>query len=99
LKIIGPIKICRAIHVGGADQFEWLEVLVIVIFGTVEHQMFEQVCETGFPAFLVFGANVIPDIDRDNRRFVVFVDNQAQSVIERVFGKIDLDISGARIDG
>ena len=77
LKIIGPIKIGGAIHTGGADQFEWLEVFIIVIFGAVEHEMFEQVCETGFPAFFVFGANVIPDVYRDNWRFVVFVDYQA----------------------
>ena len=57
--------------------------------------MFEQVRETGFPGFFVLGANVIPDIHGHDRRLVVFVDDQAQAVVERVFGEVDIDIGGA----
>jgi hypothetical protein len=32
--------------------------------------------EAGLPGLLVFGADVIPDIDRDNGSFMVFMNNQ-----------------------
>ena len=94
LEIIRAIEIRRAVHLGGAHQLEWLEVLVVIVFRAVEHQVFEEMCETGLATFFVFRTNVIPDVYGDDRRFFIFMDNQSQAVVERVFGEVDIDIGG-----
>ncbi len=98
LEIVGPVEICRTVHVGSTDQFERLEVLVIVIFRTVKHQVLVKVCETGLATFFILRADVIPDVYCDDRCFIVLMDNQSQTVIQRVFGEIDVDFGGSSVD-
>ena len=89
LEIVGAIKIGGAVHIGGAHTFERLEVFVVVILAAVEHQVLKQMREAGFAAHFILGANVVPDIDRNNRRFSVFVHDKAQTVIQREFGVVN----------
>ncbi len=96
LEIVGAIEVCRTVHVRGANAFEGLEVLVVVVLGAVEHQVFKQVREAGFAGLLVLGADVVPDVDGDDRRLVVLVDNQPETVVERVFGVGNFNVGGRR---
>ena len=47
LEVVGAVEIGGAVHVGGADLLEGLEVLVLVVLRALEHQVLEQVGETG----------------------------------------------------
>jgi hypothetical protein len=44
----------------------------------------EKVSETGPPRALVFRADVVPEVDGDERRGVVFVEDNAEAVGEAV---------------
>ena len=90
LEIVRTIKICGSVHVGGTDLLERLEVLVIEIFAAVEHQVFEEVCKAGFSHLLILGPNVVPDVDRDDRGLVIFVNDQAQPVVQSEFSEVDI---------
>ena len=46
--------------------------------------------ETGLAGFLVLGADVIPGIDGDDGSFVVFVDQNGETVAEDKFGVGDV---------
>ena len=48
-----------------------------------EHQVFEPVSEAGLTRLFVFRSDVIPEIDRDDGRFVVFVDNEREAIGQR----------------
>jgi hypothetical protein len=41
-----------------------------------EHEVFEEMGKAGLPELFIFGTDMIPDIDRHNRRFVVLMDNE-----------------------
>ena len=96
LEIVGAVEVGRAVHVGGADAFERLEVFVVEVLSAVEHQVFEQVGEAGLAGFLVLRADVVPDVDGNDRRLVVFMHDQPQPVGQRVFGVRNLDVGGER---
>ena len=50
----------------------------------LEHHVLEEVGEAGPARLLVFRAHVIPDVHRDDRRRMVFVQDHLQAVGERV---------------
>ena len=81
-------KVVRSIGVGGAVQVscsDWLhglDVPALVVFAPAEHQMLEQVRKPGLPGPLVLGAYVVPDIDGDDGCLVVFVNDQAQPILQ-----------------
>ena len=85
LEIVGAIQPGGAVHVGGADLLEGLEILAVVVLGLLEHQMFEQMRETRVPGFLVLGAHVVPHRHRDHRRLGVLVHDHGQAVVELEF--------------
>src|SRR3546814_1343021 len=68
LEIVGAVVPGRAVHLGCAGWLQRAEEFVVVVFGAVEHQMFEQVREAVQAGRLVLAADVIPDVDRDHRR-------------------------------
>ena len=94
LEVVRPVLVRRPVHAGGADPVEGLEVVVVEVLAAVEHQVLEQVREAGLAGFLVAGADVVPDVDGHDRRLVVLVDDQAQSVVEDVLGVGDVDYAG-----
>ena len=61
-----------------------MEVAVVVVLRALEHQVLEQVREAGAARPLVLGADVIPDVDRDDRAVVILVDDHVEPVGERL---------------
>jgi hypothetical protein len=64
-----------------------MKIPAIVVLGALEHQMLEEVREAGLARPLVLRADVIPQVDRDDRTRVVLVQKDVESVVERVLGK------------
>ena len=77
LEVIGAVEPGRAVLIGRAGELERTEEFVLVVFRTLEHQVLEQMRETGLARRLVRRADVIPDADRDDRRLVIFADDDA----------------------
>ena len=82
LEIIGAIRIGGAVHIGAADLFDIFKPFAWRIFRAVEHQMFEQMGKSGLADRFMFGADVIPDGNADQRGLVIFMDNDSQPVVE-----------------
>ncbi|GBF30695.1 hypothetical protein MnTg04_00638 [bacterium MnTg04] len=53
LEVVGAVEPGRPVHRGGADFVKWFEILVVVIFRAVEHQVFEKMGKTGLARFFV----------------------------------------------
>ena len=76
-----------AIAVGGSVEqrsrlLERQEETAVVMLGPFEHQVFEQVREPGTADTFVLRSDVVPEIDRHNRRSVILRQGDEQSVIE-----------------
>src|SRR5262249_48881293 len=82
LKIIRAIAVRRAIQIRRADSLHRVDVAGLGVLAPAKHQVLKQVCESRFPRFFVFRSHVIPGIHRDNRRFVIFMHDHRQTVIE-----------------
>ena len=82
LEIVGPIGAGGAVLVGGAHLLEGLEELVAVVLGPLEHQVLEPMRELLPVGGFVLAADVVPDIDGDDRRLAVRVDHDGQAVVE-----------------
>jgi hypothetical protein len=63
-----------------------MEVAAIVVLRTLEHQVLEQVREAGASRHFVLRADVIPDVDGDNGKRVILVDQDVETVGQRVLG-------------
>ena len=84
--------VVRAIGVGRsverrAGALQRLEEAAIVMLRPLEHQVLEQVREAGVARLLVLRPDVIPEVHRDDRAGVVFVQQHVESVAERVLGE------------
>ena len=82
------LPIVRAVHGGRAVQppahrLDRPEVDLVVVLRALEHHVFEEVGEPGPARPLVLGTDVIPDVDADDGRGVVFVQDDLQTVGER----------------
>ena len=89
-KEIGAVVVGGAVEVGGADAFHGVDVSEIEIFAAGEHEMLEEVCESRPAGLFVFGADVIPGVDGDDGGFVVFMDENGESVGKNEFGVGDV---------
>jgi hypothetical protein len=98
LEIVGAVEPGRAVHAGRADLFERTEIIVIVVFRPVEHQVFEQVGEARAAGRFVGRTDAIPDGDGNDRRLAVLVDNDRQAVLEleALVRNVDLGRLGIR---
>ncbi len=98
LEVVGPVLVGRAVEVGRADLLHGLEVVVVVVLAAVEHQVLEEVGEAGLAGLLVLRADVVPDVEGDDGRLVVLVDDQGQAVVEDEFlvGDVDLGRLGGQ---
>src|SRR5579863_9843428 len=85
-KVIGAVTIGGAIEIGRANSFHGVDVGVVEIFATAEHEVFEQVSEAGLAWFFVLGADVVPGVYGDDRRFVVLMNQNGESVGEDKLG-------------
>ena len=91
LEVVGAVGVGGAVLVGGADQLERLEELALVVLRAVEHQVLEQVREAGAAGRLVLAADVVPEVDRHDRRLAVGVHDHAQAVGQRELLVRDVD--------
>ena len=99
-EIVGAIVVGGAVEVGGTDAFHSVDVRDVEILRAGEHEVFEEMSETGLAGFLVFGTDVIPGIDGDDGSFVVFVDENGETVAEDKFGVGDVgDGDGVGLGG
>ncbi len=99
-KEIGAVVIGGAVEVSGADAFHGIDVGEIEILAAAEHKVLEEMSETGAAGFFVFGADVIPGVDGDDWGFVVFVDEDGETVGENKFGVRDVwDVYGVGFGG
>ena len=57
---------------------------MVVVRRAFEHQMLEEMGETGVSGLLVLRADVIPDVDGDDRTVVILVEEHVEAVRERV---------------
>src|SRR5512135_1292619 len=78
LEIVRAVLAGRAIQVRRPDALHRLEKSALIagafeVLTAREHQMLEQVGKTGLAWSLVFRADVIPDVDGYNGRFMVLV--------------------------
>ena len=64
------------------------------MLAAAKHQVFEQMCEPGFAGLLILGANVVPEVDGHDRRLMVLMHDQSQSVVEHEFLVRDIDVLG-----
>ena len=92
LIVIRSIRVGRAVHVGRADFLERPEKFVVVVLRAVEHQVLEQMREARLARILILRADVVPDVGRDNRRLAIFVDDDAQAIVQCEFLKGDNQI-------
>ena len=67
-----------------AGLLERMEIAAIVVRRPLEHQVLEQVGEPGATGALVLGPDVVPHVDRHDRAATVLVDDDVQSVVERL---------------
>ncbi len=85
-EIVGAIVIGGAVEVGGTDTFHGVDIGIVKILAAGEHEVFEEMGETGFAGLFVFGADVIPGVDGDDGGFVIFVHEDGEAVGEDEFG-------------
>src|SRR5205085_6358411 len=78
--IVGAILRRRSV-VGAAGGFEQLiEYAVLRVGGSHEHQMLEQMGESGASCLLSRGTDVIPDVHRQQRDGMVLMKDDVQTV-------------------
>ncbi len=82
LPVVRPIGARRPVD-RRTRSLQGLEVAVRLVRRPFEHQVFEQMRETRLAGLLVPRADVIPDIDRDERHAPVLVDDDVETVRQR----------------
>ncbi len=80
LEIVGAIAVGAAVDPGGTGRFQRAEEFVVVVLGAVEHEVLEQMRETVAAFGLVLGTDVVPDVDRNQRRLVILVNDHRQAI-------------------
>ncbi len=85
-------------HRLGIDRsLERLEELAVQVLRALEHQVLEQVREAGLAELLVLAADVIPDVDRHDRRLVVLLHHEREPVREHELRERDVALCGDRL--
>ncbi len=92
LEVVRPVLVGRPVEVRRSDLLHRLEVVVVVVLAPVEHQVLEEVGEPRPAGLLVLRADVVPDVEGDDGRLVVLVDDQGQPVVEDEFLIRDVDL-------
>ena len=83
LPVVGAVGVGRSVE-RGARLLQRMEVAAVVMLRALEHQVLEEVREAGTAGHLVLGADVVPDVDGDDRQRVIFVDEDVEAVGECV---------------
>ena len=96
LEVVCAVVVGGAVDAGDADLLQRFEILGVVVLAAVEHQVLEQVRETGLAGVFVSRTDVIPERDGDDGRLAVFVDDDSQPVVEVELLVRDIDVGGLR---
>ncbi len=90
-EVVGAIGTGGAVEVCGSDGLHGLDVAFLMVLAAAEHEVLEEMGEAGLAGALVLGAHVVPDVDGDDGRLVVLVDDEGESVFQDEFlvGHID----------
>jgi hypothetical protein len=81
--VIGAIRVGRSVE-RRAGALQGLKVTVVVVLRPFEHEVLEQMRKARVARTLVLRPDVVPDVDRDDRTRVVFVQQHVESIRERV---------------
>jgi hypothetical protein len=85
LEIVGSVKARGAIDSTlpqvGTGFLDVGDVLSVGVLGALKHHVLEQMSEPGAIWFFVLRSHVIPEIDMDNRKLRIVVENDLQAVI------------------
>ena len=84
LPIVGAVHGGRTVQ-PPAHRLDRPEIDLVIVLRTLEHHVFEEVGKAGPARPLVLGTDVIPDVDADDRRGVVFMQDDIQTVGKREF--------------
>ena len=90
-EVVGAVLLSGAVEVRSADLFHAFDVPALEIVAAAEHEVFKQVGEAGLTGLFILRAHVVPHVDRHNGRFVVFVDQNSQTVVENNLLVRDID--------
>ena len=91
LEVVGAVLVGGAVEVGCPDLLQRPEVILVVVLAPVEHEVLEQVGEAGPARPLVLRPHVVPHVHGDDRRLVVLMDDQRQTIGQHVAGEGDVD--------
>jgi hypothetical protein len=81
LEIVGAVEPGGGIEIRGAEALQRAQVFTVVVLRALEHQVLEQVGKAGAATHFVLRADVVPDVDRDDRRLVVLVNDHGEPVV------------------
>jgi hypothetical protein len=84
--VVRSIRVRRSVE-RGAGALQRLKEPAIVVLRSFEHQVLEEVRESGMAGAFVLRSDVIPDVHGNDRTRVVFVEQDIESVAERVLGE------------
>ena len=82
LKVVGAVRVGRAIHAGRADLLERGEILAVIVLAAIEHQVFEKMGEASLARNLISGTHVVPECDRHDRSLSILVYDDPEPVIQ-----------------
>ena len=94
LEVVGPVEPGRAVH-RAAGRLDEGDVLGLGdVARALEHDVLEQVGEARLARDLVLRADVVPEVDRDDRCEVILGDDDAQAVVETLVAERDVGDGG-----
>ena len=90
LEVVGAVEPGRAVHraAGGLDEGDVLGLGDVA--GSLEHDVLEEVREPGLALHFVLRPDVVPEVDRDDRREVILGDDDPQAVVETLVAEHDV---------
>ena len=81
LEVVGAVEAGGAVDVGGSGALNELDVSLLAdVLGALEHHVFEEMGEAGAAGALVERADVVPEVDGDEREAMVFVGDDDETV-------------------
>ncbi len=84
--VIGAVRVRGSVQ-RGARFLQRVKVPAVVMLRALEHQVFEEVGEPGASGDFVLGSDVIPDVDRDNGKGVILVNQDVEAIGQRVLAE------------
>src|SRR5262249_21102386 len=94
LVVVGAVEPGRAVR-HPADLLDVVEVLVgFDVLAALEQHVLEEVGEAGPARPLVLRADVIPEVDSDQREAAIEVEDEAQPVPQGVLGEAEVGVGG-----